>query len=212
MKAACLRNVNDSLADLLHRLNPVLRGWTAYFRPGVSNVTFEYLRSCVRHRVMRWIRKKHRRINREKLRRRYCTVSNDRWWPADGDVILFNPASVSTTRYRYRGHEDPVAVAQRGVRPHRHARVCGAPDALRGACPVREAARGNGLTARPAPRPESTSPQPRTRVERGERRGSFGSAAQALVGEPDRWCPGAGRTRPGTRAEREAGRSSDRKV
>jgi RNA-directed DNA polymerase len=107
VKVACLQNVNESLADLLHRLNPMLRGWTAYFRPGVSNVTFEYLRSYVWHRVMRWIRKKHRRINWEKLRRRYCTVSNDRWWPADGDVILFNPASVSTTRYRYRGTKIP---------------------------------------------------------------------------------------------------------
>ncbi|WIV57982.1 group II intron reverse transcriptase/maturase [Amycolatopsis nalaikhensis] len=107
VKVACLQNVNESLADLLHRLNPMLRGWTAYFRPGVSNVTFEYLRSYVWRRVMRWIRKKHRRINWEKLRRRYCTVSNDRWWPADGDVILFNPASVSTTRYRYRGTKIP---------------------------------------------------------------------------------------------------------
>lgn len=107
VKAACLQNVNDSLADLLHRLNPMLRGWTAYFRPGVSNATFEYLRSYVWQRVMRWIRNEHRRINWEKLRRRYRTVTYDRWWPADGDVILFNPASVSTTRYRYRGTKIP---------------------------------------------------------------------------------------------------------
>ncbi|MFJ8967224.1 group II intron reverse transcriptase/maturase, partial [Lentzea sp. NPDC102401] len=107
VKTVCLQNVNDSLADLLRRLNPMLRGWTAYFRPGVSNATFEYLRCYVWHRVMRWIRKKHRRINWEKLRRRYCTVSNQRWWPADGDVILFDPAAVSTTRYRYRGTKIP---------------------------------------------------------------------------------------------------------
>jgi len=63
VKAACLQNVNHSLADLLRRLNPMLRGWTAYFRPGVSNVAFEYLRSYSWHPVMRWIRKKHRRRN-----------------------------------------------------------------------------------------------------------------------------------------------------
>ncbi|UKD51064.1 group II intron reverse transcriptase/maturase [Amycolatopsis sp. FU40] len=107
VKTACLQNVNDSLADLLRRLNPMLRGWTAYFRPGVSQATFQHLRSYVWHRVMRWIRKKHRRINWEKLRRRYCTATRDRWWPADGDVILFNPGSVSTTRYRYRGTKIP---------------------------------------------------------------------------------------------------------
>lgn len=44
--------------------------------------------------------------------------------------------------------------------------VCGAPDALRGACLVGEAVRGNGLTARAAPRPESTSPGPAAGIGR----------------------------------------------
>ncbi|MGW2207664.1 group II intron maturase-specific domain-containing protein [Streptomyces sp. NPDC001774] len=30
---------------MLHQLNPVLRGWTAYFRHGVSSATFEVPRS-----------------------------------------------------------------------------------------------------------------------------------------------------------------------
>ena len=29
------------------------------------------------------------------------------WWPADGDVIMFNPGAVRTTRYRYRGAKIP---------------------------------------------------------------------------------------------------------
>lgn len=36
---------NLSLTVLLHRLNPVLRGWTTYFRPGVSHRSFQYLRA-----------------------------------------------------------------------------------------------------------------------------------------------------------------------
>ena len=36
-KAICRMNVSLPLAVLLHQLNPVLRGWTAYFRPGVSS-------------------------------------------------------------------------------------------------------------------------------------------------------------------------------
>jgi RNA-directed DNA polymerase len=35
-KAICRTNVSLPLAVLLHHLNRVLRGWTAYFRPGVS--------------------------------------------------------------------------------------------------------------------------------------------------------------------------------
>lgn len=37
------QNVGLPLTVLLHRLNSVLRGWCAYFRPGVSNVAFCYL-------------------------------------------------------------------------------------------------------------------------------------------------------------------------
>ena len=33
-KTICRMNVSLPLAVLLHQLNPVLRGWTAYFRPG----------------------------------------------------------------------------------------------------------------------------------------------------------------------------------
>jgi RNA-directed DNA polymerase len=107
VKAMCMQNVNETLADLLRRLNPALRGWTAYFRAGVSSATFEYLRSYAWMRVTRWLRKKHRRTNWEKLLRRYCPNPRDRWWPADGNVVLFDPASVSTTRYRYRGAKIP---------------------------------------------------------------------------------------------------------
>ena len=38
------RNIEPSLGHLLRRLNPVLRGWTNYFRHGVSKATFAYLR------------------------------------------------------------------------------------------------------------------------------------------------------------------------
>jgi RNA-directed DNA polymerase len=36
---------NHPLKVLLHQLNPVLRGWTSYFRHGVSKATFSYLRA-----------------------------------------------------------------------------------------------------------------------------------------------------------------------
>ena len=37
------RTTNQSLTVLLHRLNPVLRGWTNYFRHGAASKTFAYL-------------------------------------------------------------------------------------------------------------------------------------------------------------------------
>ncbi len=104
VKTLCRVDTNLPLAALLHQLNTVLRGWTAYFRPGVSFATFQYLRAFTWRQVMAWIRRKHRRISWEDLRRRYC---NGGWWPTEREVVLFNPEKVSTTRYCYRGTAIP---------------------------------------------------------------------------------------------------------
>jgi RNA-directed DNA polymerase len=105
VKAACRRTgTGVPLDDLLIQLNRMLPGWCAYFRPGVSSVTFQYLRSHVWGQVIRWLRRKHRRITWHELRRRYCAGG---WWPAGSELMLFNPAEVRTTRYRYRGAAIP---------------------------------------------------------------------------------------------------------
>jgi RNA-directed DNA polymerase len=103
-KAICRMNVSLPLAVLLHRLNQVLRGWTAYFRPGVSAKAFQHLRMIVWRQVFGWLRRKHPNAGWKELRRRYCDGG---WWPRDGDVVLFNPGSVVTTRYRPRGTTIP---------------------------------------------------------------------------------------------------------
>ncbi|MDQ3294749.1 MAG: hypothetical protein M3527_09930 [Actinomycetota bacterium] len=88
----------------MHRLNPVLRGWCAYFRGGVSSRTFNYLRAYVWRRVVRWLRRKHRKASWRWLRRHYLPG----WWPTHGTTVLFNPGAVRTTRYRYRGKSIPT--------------------------------------------------------------------------------------------------------
>jgi RNA-directed DNA polymerase len=105
VKAICRQNTNLPLAILLRRLNSLLRGWTTYFRPGVSSVAFNYLRAFTWRQVFRWLRRKHPKRNWKELRRRYCA---DGWWPTDDEVVLFNPAGVRTTRYRYRGAKIPT--------------------------------------------------------------------------------------------------------
>ncbi|MFI6675255.1 group II intron reverse transcriptase/maturase [Kribbella sp. NPDC050470] len=106
VKTRCRHTGTDLPLDaLLIWLNPMLRGWCAYFRHGVSNATFQYLRSYVWGRVIGWLRRKHRRITWKDLRRRYC---DGKWWPASDDRALFNPASVRTMRYRYRGTVIPT--------------------------------------------------------------------------------------------------------
>jgi RNA-directed DNA polymerase len=93
---------NLPLDALLSRLNPALRGWCVYFRPGVSTNAFSYLTFYTWQQVGRWLRRKHHRSARKDLRRRY--YKGDAWWPASEERQLFNPAKVGTTRYRYRGN------------------------------------------------------------------------------------------------------------
>ncbi|WP_406237404.1 group II intron reverse transcriptase/maturase [Nocardia sp. NBC_01009] len=103
-KTICRMNVSLSLAVLLHKLNQVLRGWTAYFRPGVSARAFQYLRMIVWRQVFGWLRRKYPNAGWKELRRRFCDGG---WWPHDREVVLFNPGSVVTTRYRPRGTTIP---------------------------------------------------------------------------------------------------------
>ncbi len=105
VRALSRLNRNQPLEVLLHNLNPVLRGWCAYFQPGVSSATYAYLRGFTWRRVMGWLRRKHPRMTWKQLRRRYC---HGGWWPSDGEVALFNPARMRTTRYRYRGAAIPA--------------------------------------------------------------------------------------------------------
>jgi len=94
---------NQPLGVLLDRLNPILRGWTNYFRHGVSAATFGYLSAFSWRRVACWLRHKHRYAPWKLLRRRYLPG----WWPAEGETVLFNPASVAVIRYRYRANRIP---------------------------------------------------------------------------------------------------------
>src|SRR3954452_22352853 len=104
VKAITRTDHQQTLAQLLHRLNPLLRGWCAYFRSGVSSQTFNYLRAYCWQRVVGWLRRKHDRTNWHTLRSRYLP----RWWPTDGSTVLFNPGSVRTLRSRYRGRRIPT--------------------------------------------------------------------------------------------------------
>jgi RNA-directed DNA polymerase len=97
--------VNQPLDDMIRRLNQAVRGWCAYFRPGVSSVTLAYLSHYLWQRVWRWLRRKHRRATWKELRRRYCDGG---WWPRGQQRQLFDPEKPGTTRYLYRGSNIPA--------------------------------------------------------------------------------------------------------
>ena len=104
VKAISKQGTNNPLSDLLRQINGVLRGWTNYFRHGVSKDTFGYLHQFTWLRVVGWLRRKHRRANWGWLRRRYLAKA---WWPEHDGEALFDCRAVPVTRYRYRGAAIP---------------------------------------------------------------------------------------------------------
>jgi RNA-directed DNA polymerase len=98
------RAQHRTLADLLRRLNPVLRGWCTYFRHGVSKRTFGYIDHYAFWRVVGWLKKRHLGLNMHTLVRRYLPG----WRIHDGGIEMFRPEQIAIERYRYRGAKIPT--------------------------------------------------------------------------------------------------------
>jgi RNA-directed DNA polymerase len=87
------------LEEVLRMVNPVLKGWAAYFRYGVSKKTFAYLGYWAWWRMLGWIRRKHPHLTWKQLRRRYFGADRI----GEGGIVLYNPAKLRVERYRFRG-------------------------------------------------------------------------------------------------------------
>lgn len=90
---------------LMDYLGRVLRGWANYFRHGVSKRIFNAIDSYAWERITRWLRKKHR-IGWPELRRRFCLPGT--WRLAHDGRRFRGAATVTVTRYRYRGYRIPT--------------------------------------------------------------------------------------------------------
>jgi RNA-directed DNA polymerase len=95
---------------VIQSINRTLAGWANYFRYGVSSAVFSALDHHAWHRIMRWLRRKHKkgrsRIGMPELRRRFCERGT--WRFAVNGVRFTGATSVATTRYRYRGSSIPA--------------------------------------------------------------------------------------------------------
>ena len=158
------RAKHRTLADLLRRLNPVLRGWCNYFRHGVSARTFGYVDHFAFWRIVGWLRKRHLGLNMHTLVRRFLPgwkirAGDDRDVPArqrsrssataTGAPRIPTPWS-SPTRITRQRHEHVESRMRWNV-----------------ARPVRRAGRGNPPAERPAgrrgPTPTPSIPPARAR-------------------------------------------------
>ena len=103
--------LNLSLDELIHALNPTLRGWANYHRHNASKRCFAYISHYLWWRVIGWLRKKYPRLTWKQLRRR-CWGHD--WTSREGTRLAW-PNEVPVTRYRYRGHRIPSPWAATGT-------------------------------------------------------------------------------------------------
>lgn len=93
--------------QLFNKLNSMLRGWVIYFRHSAASTAFRDLQHHLWWRTWIWLMNKHPRRPKKWIISRYYSGTS-RWWPEHEDVILWQPASMTIKRHRYRGSRIPT--------------------------------------------------------------------------------------------------------
>ncbi|WP_228045155.1 group II intron maturase-specific domain-containing protein [Rhodococcus pyridinivorans] len=105
---------HHGLADLLGRLNPVLRGWCAYFHPRCVESNLRLFRCLRLASGTRWLLKLHKRITWADLYRRFLT-SRPGNRPQENGIVMFDTTTVAVTRYRWRASNIPTPWSNSGT-------------------------------------------------------------------------------------------------
>ena len=95
---------------VIGRLNPVIIGWSQYYRAVVSKDIFQKLDHQLYIRLSRWARHRHPRKSRHWITQRYWGVNRGQGWvfASDSGVVLTPHANVAIVRHaKVRGHASP---------------------------------------------------------------------------------------------------------
>lgn len=98
------------LKELIWALNPLIRGWRTYFQYATGAYReFHSLDDWLWRRILRWLKKKHRKVGSWELRKRFSAGTTaplrGRW--RDGKALLRQFSDGGTKRYRNRGIRIP---------------------------------------------------------------------------------------------------------
>lgn len=73
-------NLGATQENLIHLLNPMLRGWAQYHSPVVAKQTFSRMESQLFWRLMRWAKRRHPTKSADWIRRKYWRTVGNRHW------------------------------------------------------------------------------------------------------------------------------------
>jgi RNA-directed DNA polymerase len=108
------RNKTARQENLIRQLNPVIAGWSQYYRAVVSKKVFHTLDQKLYHRLARWARHRHPKKGRRWIVKRYWTANKGKNWvfgapngPAinlHGNVAIIRHAKVKGDASPYDGN------------------------------------------------------------------------------------------------------------
>jgi RNA-directed DNA polymerase len=100
------RTSQQDLGTVLTRLNQIMHGWANYFRFAVAKHTFKKLENFAWRRVIQMMMERHHWTWKD-IRRRLATPTGQWQRPSADGIELFDIATVTVRRYRYRGNTIP---------------------------------------------------------------------------------------------------------
>jgi RNA-directed DNA polymerase len=111
-----VRNRTTPTSIVIDGLNPVIRGWAAYYRYGVSKATLQYADHRLWQMLWRWSIRRHRNKPRKWVKARYFTRVGNRDWVFFGQrehtgkrSVLTSHANISVKRYfKVHGRMTPM--------------------------------------------------------------------------------------------------------
>lgn len=96
--------------ELIHLLNPMLRGWAQYHSPVVAKETFSRIDSLLFWRLMRWAKRRHPTKSTGWIRQKYWRTVKTRNWVFAADV---------TTKHGDKGVMELYSLADTAIKRHR---------------------------------------------------------------------------------------------
>lgn len=96
-------NISVRQEDLIHLLNPMLRGWSQYHSPVVAKATFSRIDSLIFWRLMRWAKRRHPNKSAAWIRQKYWRTVGDRNWVFAVDVSKDDGSKVTKELYSLAG-------------------------------------------------------------------------------------------------------------
>jgi len=96
--------------QLIRELNPIIRGWSAYYRTVVSTRVFAYCDSILWFQLMRWVKRRHHQESTRRAVNKYWHQTETRRWmfaTAEGKELHLHQKTTIQQYVKVKGRASP---------------------------------------------------------------------------------------------------------